>query len=80
MTIFHQHQLQILINKWLYEKQHQDATTTALLIYITNETQIDVFFENQFNVKLTKEGINALVMYSNLTNKQLYSKKRKNSS
>ncbi len=71
-SLHHQHQLQILIGRWLHGSNNH-----VLLIYINTDLTIDVFTEDQFEAKLTMEGIQALKQHSSLTNKQLNQKKRK---
>ncbi len=69
--LLHQHQLQILIGRWLYNK----SNIGVLLIYLDSD-QINIYTEDQFEAKLTSEGIKALYVNSSSTNKQLYRKRK----
>lgn len=66
-SLLHQHQLQILIGRWLYNA----LNVGVLLIYINTDLSIDIITEDQFEAKLTIDGINALKKNAQLTNVQL---------
>ena len=74
--LFHQHQLQILIGKWMYQKETKQEVN-ALLIYINGNDSIDFFTEDKFEAELNQEGINALFSSANLTNKQLFGARKR---
>ncbi len=69
--LLHQHQLQILIGRWLYGQEN----IGVLLIYLDG-TDVLVYEEDQFEAKLLPEGIAALYHSSTATNKQLYGKRK----
>ncbi len=70
--LFHQHQLQALIGRWLYQQTFpKESDLGALLIYINTDSTIEIFDEDYFAVRMTSNTIQALRDNASLTNKQL---------
>ncbi len=69
---FHQHQLQVLIGRWLYEQTFpNEKDVGVLLIYINTDTSVEIFKEDFFAVQMTPMAIQALKENGALTNKQI---------
>lgn len=53
--LLHQHQLQAMIGRWLYETQEQVKNVGCILIYVEND-DIEVYDEDQFVVELNESA------------------------
>ncbi len=62
----YQHQLQVLIGRWLYKHEHDYG---VLLIYV-NETKVEVFQESDMDTKLLNSGKVALLAAATKKRKQ----------
>ncbi len=51
----YQHQMQVLIGKWLWEKNHEGKTIRHALIYV-NESQVEKWNDVQFRAILSEQG------------------------
>jgi hypothetical protein len=71
-ALLYQHQLQVLIGRWLYKHEHDYG---VLLIYV-NETKVEVLEESDMEAKLLESGKLALLKAANKKQK-LRSKRRK---
>jgi hypothetical protein len=71
-ALLYQHQLQVLIGRWLYKHDHDYG---VLLIYV-NETKVELFEESDMEAKLLDSGKLALLKAANKKQK-LRAKRRK---
>ncbi len=58
-SLLHQHQLQALLGKLLYEKQNPEVSCDCYLLYV-DENTCEHIQQNSFNVQICAEALNAI--------------------
>lgn len=61
----YQHQMQTLIGRWLYQTSQKTSEPIGVLLFYIDESNIEVFTEEQFMATLTQEGCQVLMDMSN---------------